>query len=713
MPTIELISVSQSGGQAGTEFDFWISAGSRIDEVDQLFFSHSGIAGKCATDQAKLLSTTAAPRNTIFTVSIDKETSPGLYEVRVHGRFGLSNSRTFWVTTEPWLNSSGGPSLEIATALPIHTILQDECVARQRKYYRLDLESKACVRILLATSMLDSRARLLVTLLDPHQNPVAHSEVLENHDSSIEYCPDQTGSYTLIVSDHLFRGGPEYRYAVRASTSKLDMVNLVPFIDRWQTSVPTVHTAKATSNTGSALMTLAPNLSTLCVPSVDSQRIVHDESNYRDTRSCVVPFPCLITGQFDTNTDQDWFEVSLDAKNTVAIEVISDRLGEHTDPQLIVYRVEGHGTATEKAQQVSIADDISNVAGGEVRLSSRDATLLFTPPESGIYRLMVRDLQQSDHRGQRQRYAIELRKPNPDFSAVAYFAYPTLDATTSRSVSPTIIKDGTLAVAIAVSRHDGWQGPIEIRAENLPPGVHSPGLVLASDQTNGHLILVAESTVSASVQPFSIHAKAMLQDVMAERVAIPIEVTWGAIETQKAPVARLTSSLMLAVEDRDQAPLKIVLGSNEIAQVERGSNLKIPIAINRTDAGKQAIVARLRNAPPKTKANDLTLNGDVNSGELELNVPNDAPLGEYTLWAQCETKVKIPLNIQSLERAQKRLDELELKRSETSELQLKKLESAIESQIEEIKKLQELTKVQEFTIQQPCTATRIRIVEKP
>jgi hypothetical protein len=273
-------------------------------------------------------------------------------------------------------------------------------------------------------------------------------------------------------------------------------------------------------------------------------------------------------------------------------------------------------------------------------------------------------------------------------------------------------KNGTMAVAIAITRHDGWKGPVEIQAEGLPTGVSSAGLSLATDQTNGHLVLAANPDAVAKVASFSVRVVAKIHDRAIERTAIPIEIARGPIETQKAPTARLASRLVLAVEDRDQAPLKIQLGSPELKTVQRGVNLKIPVAIERRDGGKQPVIVRLRNSPAKTKANDLTISADVNEAELELNVPNDAPLGEFTCWAQCESKIVLSLNPEALVREQNRLDELQSKKSQLAEDQAKALEAAIAAQQERIKQVQEQTKPQEFLVQLPSTTTRFRIVDK-
>ncbi len=592
-------------------------------------------------------------------------------------------------------------------------ILQDECAPRQRKYYHLNVRSQQSVRIRLATSTLDSRARLLVTLVDTLQKQVAMAEVIENQDAVIEYYPTQSGTHTLVVSDHLFRGGHEYPYAIQVTPVENESPTAANFLDEWRTRVTATNAHESNSIVAIPAVQLNPNTATLRMPMIEGPTTIHDELQFGDKKICPIAFPGLIAGRFDINADQDWFEFSLEEKTSVAIEVVSDRLGELTDPQLIVYRIEESATGVEKIHQVAIADDIANVATNDVRLGSRDAVLQFTAPVSAKYRLLVRDQQRSDRRSNRHRYAVELRAPVPDFSAVAYLAYPARDAAKSECISPTICKNGTLAIAVAVTRYDGWSGSLEAHVDGLPSRVSAGRLFLEANQTNGHMILVASSDVDACLNPIFIRVAATTQEPLIARSAKPIELTWGAIDTQKTPVARITSALVLAVEDRDEVPLTVKLGMSDTVRVERGTKLRVPVVCHREEGGKQAIVVRLRNTPPKTKAEDVTINAEQNEGEMEINVPPDAPLGEYTCWAQCETKLKLRPNIQSLERSQKRLAELELSKGKIVEDQRVEFEAAIVAQQEKIKQLRESTKLQDFAVQIPSTSMRLRIVEKP
>ena len=72
--------------------------------------------------------------------SIPPDSEPGLYQIRAFGLNGLSNSRNFMVTSEPWVVVSGNESEVNPAVIAPGTIWQDECPDRGRNYYRLKFE---------------------------------------------------------------------------------------------------------------------------------------------------------------------------------------------------------------------------------------------------------------------------------------------------------------------------------------------------------------------------------------------------------------------------------------------------------------------------------------------------------------------------------------------------------------------------------------------
>ena len=97
LPTTQLTSIFPAGARQGGTAEVTI-AGADMDDVTELHFSHPGLAATPQmTPATDLMPTRPVPNK--FTANVAQDTPPGIYEVRAHGRFGLSNPRLFVVGT--------------------------------------------------------------------------------------------------------------------------------------------------------------------------------------------------------------------------------------------------------------------------------------------------------------------------------------------------------------------------------------------------------------------------------------------------------------------------------------------------------------------------------------------------------------------------------------------------------------------------------------
>src|SRR5262249_25939130 len=120
LPTTQLTSVFPSGGKHGTTVEVTI-AGTDTDDVEKLVFNHAGLKATPKMTAATALEP-AKPIANQFAVMIAADVPPGVYEVRAHGRFGLSNPRSFAVgMLNEVTDSAGNSTAEKAIDLPIGT----------------------------------------------------------------------------------------------------------------------------------------------------------------------------------------------------------------------------------------------------------------------------------------------------------------------------------------------------------------------------------------------------------------------------------------------------------------------------------------------------------------------------------------------------------------------------------------------------------------
>ena len=109
LPVPLLNSVTPMGGKIGAETEVTI-AGADLDEADSLHFSHPGITA-----------TLKSPNH--FTVKIAPEVAVGNYDVRVVGKLGVSNPRTFVAGDRPELTrTKAHDKPEAAVEVPLGSV---------------------------------------------------------------------------------------------------------------------------------------------------------------------------------------------------------------------------------------------------------------------------------------------------------------------------------------------------------------------------------------------------------------------------------------------------------------------------------------------------------------------------------------------------------------------------------------------------------------
>ncbi len=97
-----------------------------------------------------------------------------------------------------------------------------------------------------------------------------------------------------------------------------------------------------------------------------------------------------------------------------------------------------------------------------------DSRLMFDPPADGNYLLRIRDAR--DFQGADFKYQLMIRSPQPDFSVET--------GGTEVALSPGVGQE----LSFKATRLDGYDGPIEIIAENLPKGFSFSGPIEIQDQ---------------------------------------------------------------------------------------------------------------------------------------------------------------------------------------------------------------------------------------
>jgi hypothetical protein len=257
----------------------------------------------------------------------------------------------------------------------------------------------------------------------------------------------------------------------------------------------------------------------------------------------------------------------------VTLQVDSMQLGFMLDPMLAIY--------DESGKRIAWQDEpTTNTGRKPVNL---DPHLVFHLPKAGRYMAMVRD---SQYRGDPNYvYRFTLKPAEPDFTA------------TIVGTDETLLRGRENVVTVLVRRLEGWNTPVEIRAENLPPGVTAKPVVAPPvntpykntcgedhvlDGTSVEIALAVDGSAPDSFSQIRFRARGVMDGKTVEHEAAARY--WWKIRQNVVGYAE-TRPLYATIAD---AP-RLVLTAPDRVSVARGKTEKIKVVIARMDDGNQPL----------------------------------------------------------------------------------------------------------------------------
>jgi hypothetical protein len=215
----------------------------------------------------------------------------------------------------------------------------------------------------------------------------------------------------------------------------------------------------------------------------------------------------------------------------------------------------------------------------------KDSRIVFDPPADGEYQVSVGDARGMS--GPTYAYRLTIRPPRPSYNV--HFN-PT---------SPSVWKGNAVPITVTTDRIDGFDGPIDVRLENLPAGLSAPATTIPAG---------AESTA------FSLYAE--LNAALPEKPS-PIKLTAKAIIDGKEILRDVTGGSPKVIEPGD---LVTVTGQSEVSVVP-GQQTRLLVKIERHNGHKGRVPLDVRGLPHGVRVLDIGLNGIlINEQETSRSV---------------------------------------------------------------------------------------------
>lgn len=712
LPQTRLNAIFPTGGQAGTTVDVKVVAGEDLDELDRLVFNHEGIralpktAGRDGRQQ---------PLEREFVVTIDERVPPGLYEMRAGGLYGLSNPRTFVVgRRREILETEPNDRREQAMELPLGTVVNGLMNrATDVDHFRFKGQAGQRIVIDVRAARIDSRMEPAVSLYDSQGRRLAFARATYRRDAILDVPLESDGEYILKLHDFTYQGGDEFFYRlvvhdgphidfvvpvagppgasgrftlygcnlpggkpsdVELRGAKLEQLEVdiaLPKEAPLPLPAENLHTFEAgLSSIAYTLESPKGESNPVTIFLAEAPIALEQESNDDPSTPQQIALPCEVVGAFQRPGDVDYFSFEAKKGDVKIIEVYGHRLGTSADPYLVLDRVEPGESGKPKVTRLSAQDDPRTnpdqndpyPAANTFDVSHDDPVLRFQAPADGTYRITLRDRYFESRGDPSLAYRLVIRAESPDFRMVAVPAAIT-QRNQPAQPRPLILRRGeTVAALVLAIRLDGFSGPIEVFAEDLPPGVTCTPAAVGENSGGAELVFAA----AADAQPWSGHIRIRGRATIVEngrsreviRDAQAGTIARKARNNNESSRMRLARTIALSVVD-EQAPFQVI---NEVPRVEvhQGRQVVLPLEIFRHQKFEEPIAYTFAGIP--RNANFQVANGNIASGRdrefVRMFVAPNTPPGTYSVYLNATSKFNYVRNPGRVARAEARQAEV-------------------------------------------------------
>jgi len=473
-------------------------------------------------------------------VTVSPHAKPGLREIRVISKRGISNALPFFVGQVPEVSRKAVKTsknqvlgkehlaqrkrppeeAELRVTLPctMNGQVAPGEVNRYRfqvkKGQRLVITAKARVLVPYVADGVPGWFQAVLRLHDANGNEVAYNDDFFFHpDPVMHFEVPADGEYVLSINEALYRGRESFTY--RITVGELPFVtSIFPLggragqpvkieMDGFNLDKATLTAPPTDARPGRHLLAATSgNLVSNHIPfALDTlPECLDTEPNNAPATAQKVTLPVIVNGRADQAGDWDVFEVNGKAGQTIVAEVQARRLDSPFDSFVKV--------TTADRKIIALNDDHHDAASG-LNTDHADSYLMAKLPADGKYFVHIGDTRR--HAGKAYAYRLRISHPQPDFA---------LRAMPSRLV---IRSKKTATLKVFAIRKDGFTGPIKLAIEDLPKGLESSGATIPEGKQVVNLTVKTGLTAMDKPVNLTVVGTAKAGDREIVREAVPAE----------------------------------------------------------------------------------------------------------------------------------------------------------------------------------------------
>jgi len=687
LPAPRLLTVSPPGGKIGSAVEVTLT-GTDLEEAEQLLFSHPGIKAEplvtpepspSLSPQNKNPQTNKSKRViNRFKVTLAADVPPGIHEVRLVNKWGVSNPRAFVAgDLKEELEKEPNNDVEQAQRVAINSTLNGS-IANPTDVDYYVFAGKKGQRVLFSclASSIDSRLHPGLEVYDGKGKQLASSHDYNNTDAVADCVLPEDGDYYVRLFHFTYtEGGAEHFYRLSISTApwidavfpcavepgkttsatvygrnlpggKLDTSALAG--DRVLEKITVALTAPPLSEKTGGPSVVFRGLMTPKMAGIDGFefRLRNDsgwsnpfliglaraplvlDNGHNDTLETAqaVSAPCEIAGHVEKLRDRDWYSFTAKKGEAYVIDLLSDRQGAPTYPYFML-----------RSDKGDLKESEDNQDGLSFKFYSRSEdpqAYYFVAPADGKYHLLVSSRLADTVAGPRHFYRVRITPPQPDFHLVA------LATGVHRPSGTTVLAGGQQALTIFALRQDSFAGAIHLRVEGLPPGVTASPQTIGNNLRETSLVLSAANGAAVWTGPLKVFGTARIGGKEVVREARSGSLVWPIPPGQNVlPPCRVDRGILLAVRPGAPYSLAVTLDKPALVQGQQGM-LKVKLTRISPDSKTPLTVQPSpTELPPGLSINTITIAPNATEGTLPINVSPNVPPGAYNIVLRTETQM--------------------------------------------------------------------------
>ncbi len=563
-----------------------------------------------------------SPRQVTLRLTAAKDASPGMHELRVVTPGGVSNVLRFYVGTLPEevesepndtpLQATQLASLPVAVSGMLNRGLDRDCFrfsAKKGQVLVLDLQARR-----LHPYVWGQRPGWLEGLLTvweaPRGNrlpgslrPVAYAHHFPGRqDPLLVFEVPRDGNYVVEVRDELYRGRAQFSYrlvigqvpcvmaafppAVQPGTGvSVEMVGVHLGQQGFKLQVPKqappgkvfIHHLLTPAGATNAMRFWATELPV---------RAEHEPNN-TPQQATSAGVPAMLVGTIDRAGDFDYFRFHAAKGQRLVFQTVCQPLFSPLDARLELYDAKGR-----------------RLAGSDDWGGTRDARIDYTFRTEGDYLVRVGD---TTGQGSPQHvYCLRVRKPQPDFSL------------TVSPDNPRLAAGGAVALRVLIQRHDGFNAPVKLAVEGVPPGVTVHMASLGGSLGEQTVVLTASADAKPAVTPIRVLGRAKVGDRQLQHAAVPAEQVRYINSWRYVPAREQVLALV------PQAPFALRWEKPEL-KLHGNQTVKVPVRVIRAKGFQVPVRITVQGLPPRVAGVPVVIDAKKDTGELELRAYGRAP----------------------------------------------------------------------------------------